>query len=133
MARTKFNPQQGVVLFAKNRKRISVFYQETLGLRVVESEPSHDLLQGDTYEIVVHAIPRRIAAGIRIARPLIAREMAVFKPTFVVRSLEGVRIAAEKTGDSLKPGSSTWRFRGCSVLDGCDPEGNQIQFKQRDA
>ena len=26
-----------------------------------------------------------------------------------------------------------WHFRGCSVLDGMDPEGNQVQFKQRDA
>lgn len=131
--KTTFKPQQGVVLFAKSKKRVSAFYQATLGLRAVESEASHDLLQGDSYEIVVHAIPRKIAASITIAKPPVPRLQAVFKPTFVVKSLEDVRIAAEKTGGSLKPVSSTWHFRGCSVLDGCDPEGNNVQFKQRDA
>jgi predicted enzyme related to lactoylglutathione lyase len=133
MARTKLDPQQGVVLFAKNKKRVSAFYQECLGLQAVESEPSHDLLRGDTYEIVVHAIPRKVAAGIVITAPPVPRTQAVFKPTFVVRSLAKVRVAAEKTGGCLKPESGAWHFRGCTVLDGHDPEGNQVQFKQRDA
>ena len=132
MARTKFEPQQGMVLFAKNKKRVSAFYQATLGLRPVESETSHDLLRGTTYEIVVHAIPRKIAAGIEIRNPPAARERAAVKPTFVVKSLNKVRDAAERTGGSLKPESEMWHFRGCAVLDGTDPEGNQVQFKQRD-
>jgi predicted enzyme related to lactoylglutathione lyase len=133
MALSKFDPQQGIVLFAKSKKRVSAFYQECLGLRAVESKPSHDLLRGDTYEIVVHAIPRKVAAGIVITAPPVARTQAIFKPTFVVRSLDKVRVAAEKTGGFLKPESGAWHFRGCTVLDGHDPEGNQVQFKQRDA
>ena len=132
-ANTKFDPQQGMVLFAKNKNRVSAFYQATLGLKAVESEASHDLLRGTTYEVVVHAIPRKIAAGIEITEPPAARERAAIKPTFVVKSLENVRDAAEKTGGFLKPASEMWHFRGCSVLDGMDPEGNQVQFKQRDA
>jgi len=131
MARAKFAPQQGMVLFAKNKKRVSTFYQETLGLRAEESESSHDLLRGDTYEIVVHSIPRRIASGIVITQPPTPREHGAIKPTFVVRSLEDVRNAAARTGGYLKPASEVWRFRGCVVLDGWDPEGNQVQFKQR--
>src|SRR5262245_17352761 len=100
---TKFEPQQGMVLFAKNKRRVSAFYQETLGLSAVESESSHDLLRGTTYEIVVHAIPRRIAAGIEITNPPTARERAAIKPTFVVKSLDKVRDAAQKTGGFLKP------------------------------
>jgi len=122
-----------MVLFAKNKGRVSAFYQATLALRAVESEASHDLLRGTTYEIVVHAIPRKIAASIEITNPPTARERAAIKPTFVVKSLEKVRDAAEKTGGSLKPASEAWHFRGCSVLDGLDPEGNRVQFKQRDA
>jgi len=133
MAPTKFKPQQGIVLFAKNKRRVSAFYQATLGLRVVESESSHDLLRGTTYEIVVHAIPRKIAAGIEITDPPAARERAAIKPTFVVKSLAKVRDAAEKNGGFLRPASEAWHFRGCSVLDGLDPEGNQVQFKQHDA
>jgi len=133
MTGSSFKAQQGIVLFARNKKRVSAFYQETLGLRAVESEPSHDLLQGDGYEIVVHAIPRRIAMGITIAKPPVPRTQGAIKPTFVVRSLAAARLAAEQTGGSLKAEADAWHFRGCTVLDGCDPEGNQVQFKQRDA
>lgn len=133
MPRVRFEPKQGIVLFAKNKKRVSAFYQATLGLRAVESESSHDLLRGDGYEIVVHAVPRKIAAEIAITRPPTARERAAIKPTFVVRSLEDVRDAARRTGGVLKPESEKWHFRRYSVLDGLDPEGNQVQFKQRGA
>ena len=128
--REPFEPQQGMVLFAKNKRRVSAFYQATLGLKAVECETSHDLLRGSTYEIVVHSIPRKIAAQIAITDPPAARERAAIKPTFVVKSLEKVRSAAERTGGFLKPVADTWRFRGCLVLDGMDPEGNQVQFKQ---
>lgn len=78
------NPQQGVVVFAKNKRRVSAFYRETLSLLAVESESSHDLLRGGGYEVVVHAIPRKYASGIRIARPAVPREDVPLKPTFVV-------------------------------------------------
>lgn len=109
------------------------FCQKTLGLRIVEGKPSHDLLRGDGYEIIVHAIPRKIAAGITIAKPPVPRANGAIKPTFVVRSLEAVRAAASQTGGLLKAASEAWHLRGCVVLDGSDPEGNQVQFKQRNA
>jgi hypothetical protein len=133
MPRSSFKPQQGFVLFAKNKKRVSAFYQKTLGLGPAESEPSHDLLQGNGYEIVVHAIPRKIAASIAIGKPPIPRTQSAIKPTFMVRSLAAVRAAAEQAGGGLNADANAWHFRGCTVLDGWDPEGNQIQFKQRDA
>src|SRR5689334_23767544 len=97
-----------MVLFAKNKRRVSAFYQATLGLRAVESAVSHDLLRGTSYEIVVHAIPRKIAAVIEIANPPTPRERAAIKPTFVVKSLDKVRDAASKTGGVLKPASEMW-------------------------
>lgn len=124
--------QQGLVVFAKNKKRVSAFYQETLRLSVKESEPSHDLLVGHGYEIVVHTIPRRYATDIKITKPPVPRENTPLKPTFVVRSLKAVRQAAEVTGGYLKPEAGAWHFRGCTVLDGWDPEGNLVQFKERD-
>jgi predicted enzyme related to lactoylglutathione lyase len=125
-------PQQGLVVFAKSKSRVSTFYQRTLGLEVIESERSHDLLRGHGYEIVVHTIPRRIAAGIAITQPPLVREETPLKPTFEVPSLDAVRDAATKTGGFLKPADQAWHFRGCTVLDGWDPEGNVLQFKQRD-
>ena len=56
-----------------------------------------------------------------------------FKPAFFVESLEAVRSVAEATGGYLKPLEGAWHFRGATVLDGWDPEGNVVQFKQRDA
>ncbi len=122
--------QQGLVVFANNKKRVSAFYQQALALAVEESEASHDLLRGHGYEVVVHAIPRKFAADITIARPAQPRQDTPFKPTFVVPDLEVVRAAALKTAGHLKPAEQAWRFRGCIVLDGWDPEGNVVQFKQ---
>lgn len=124
------NIQQGLVVYAKNKKRVSAFYQQTLGLSVEESEPSHDLLRGAGCEMVVHAIPRKYAAGIKLSRPPQPREETPFKPTFVVPDLEAVRRAAKKAGGHLQPAERSWRYRGCVVLDGWDPEGNVVQFKQ---
>jgi predicted enzyme related to lactoylglutathione lyase len=122
--------QQGLVVFAKNKKRVSAFYQQTLGLAIEESAPSHDLLRGNGYEVVIHAIPRKYAASITIARPPLPRDDTPFKPTYVVPDLEAVRTAVLHTGGYLKPMEMAWRFRGCVVLDGWDPEGNIVQFKQ---
>ena len=122
--------QQGLVVFAKNKKRVSAFYQQTLGLTVEESDTSHDLLRGHGYEVVVHTIPRRYAAGISIQKPPLPREETPFKPTFVVSSLTEVRRAVESTGGYLKPEAGAWHFRGHTVLDGWAPEGNIVQFKQ---
>lgn len=124
--------QQGLVVFARNKKRVSAFYQGTLDLEIEESAPSHDLLRGHGYEVIVHSIPRKYAASIEIARPPALREQTAFKPTFVVADLEATRAAAEKTGGNLKPTAGAWHFRSCTVLDGWDPEGNIVQFKQRD-
>ncbi len=121
--------QQGLVVYAKDKQRVSEFYQQTLGLAVVESDSSHDLLRGG-YEVVVHAIPARYAAEITIAQPPEPRDETPFKPTFVVASLAEVRRAAEATHGFLKPEAGAWHFRGHTVLDGWDPEGNIVQFKQ---
>lgn len=121
--------RQGLVLFAKNKKKVSAFYRQTLGLQAVEEEPSHDLLQGPGIEIVIHTIPRRIAADISITRPPQVRAETPLKPTFVVADLAAVRAAAEMTGGWLKPEAQAWQIRGATVLDGHDPEGNVLQFK----
>ena len=117
-------------MFAKNKKRVSAFYQQALGLSVEESDTSHDLLRGHGYEVVVHTIPRKYAAGISVSKPPEPRQETPFKPTFVVPSLAAVRTAAEATGGHLKPEAAAWHFRGHVVLDGWDPEGNIVQFKQ---
>lgn len=128
-----FPIHQGVVIFAKNKVKVSAFYRRTLDLLPSEEASSHDVLRGHGLEVVVNAIPRKIASEIKITQPPMVREDTPIKPTFVVTSLEAVRVAAQATGGYLKPLEGAWHFRGATVLDGHDPEGNVVQFKQLDA
>lgn len=128
-------PATGVVVFCMDVPRISSFYRATLNLQAVEEESGHHRLAGRGIELVVHAAKRRIADRFPPAEPLEVRDGAAFKPAFVVDDLDTVRAAAEATGGRLKPAEQAWRIRGFLVLDGFDPEGNVVQFKQtlRDA
>jgi predicted enzyme related to lactoylglutathione lyase len=90
-------------------------------------------LLGPNHEVVVHAISKAYADSIEIESPPIKRDDVALKPVFVVDDLELVRTAAKANGGYLKPLKQAWRIRGYIVLDGCDPEGNVIQFKQIDA
>jgi hypothetical protein len=103
-----------------------------LGLQVQASDKTHDLLVGQNHEVVVHAISKAYAESIKIESPPIQRDDVALKPIFVVNDLEVVRTAAKSNGGYLKPLKQAWRIRGYIVLDGCDPEGNVIQFKQVD-
>ncbi len=132
MTRKQTGNRQSLVVFAKNKKRVSAFYQQTLKLVATEESSSHDLLQGAGIELVIHAIPRKIAVQIRVTRPPQAREETPFKPAFAVDDLEAVRDAATATGGFLRPLDCAWKIRGATVLDGWDPEGNVVQFRQLD-
>lgn len=132
MARPLPQPgQAGLVIFAKSVKKLSAFYIRTLGLEVEESARSHQLLRGNGYEVVVHAIPPQYAREIKIEKPPELREDSAMKPSFVVPDLQALRLAVVETGGWLKPEEMAWTFCGHKVLDGCDPEGNILQFKQK--
>ena len=118
-----------LVIFAKNKKRVSAFYQRTLGLAVTASDTGHDLLEGPGIELVIHTIPRRYAVDITITKPPAVREDTPLKPAFDVPDLDAVRVAAQATGGFLKPAEAAWTIRGRTVLDGWDPEGNVVQFR----
>jgi predicted enzyme related to lactoylglutathione lyase len=132
MAKKNQAPYQALCVFAKNVEQVSLFYQQALGLKVQVSDKTHDLLLGQNYEVVVHAISKAYAQSIEIESPPKRRDDVALKPTFVVDDLEVVRAAAKANGGFLKPIKQSWRIRGFIVLDGYDPEGNVIQFKQVD-
>lgn len=122
-----------LVVYAKDKQRVSRFYRATLGLDAVESEPAYDLLRGGGIEVVVHAIPAALAGSIVIASPPVPREDTPLKPVFACADLAAVRRAARATGGALRPARAAWRWNGRVLLDGCDPEGNVVQFAQREA
>ena len=133
MAKKNQSPLQALCIFAKNVEQVSLFYQQALGLKLEASDKTHDLLVGQNHEVVVHAISKAYADSIEIESPPIKRDDVALKPVFVVDDLEIVRAAAKVNGGYRKPLKQAWRIRGYVVLDGCDPEGNVIQFKQLDS
>jgi len=132
MKKKTLSPYQALCVFAKNVEKVSLFYQQALGLKVQVSDKTHDLLVGQNYEVVVHAVSKAYAQSIEIDSPPKRRDDVALKPAFVVDDLEMVRAAAKANGGFRKPTKPAWRIRGFIVLDGWDPEGNVIQFKQVD-
>ncbi len=123
-------PPQLTVLYAKDAPRVAAFYAATLGLATLEDEPTHLLLAGHGIELVVHALPPAWAAQVHIATPPAVREETPLKPSFAVASLEAVRHAAAASGGQLHDAARAWVWRGQRVLDGVDPEGNVVQFRE---
>jgi len=122
--------ENGCVIFAKDINTMSAFYQAVLNMSPLETSNSHCVLSNGSVELVVHAMPEAIAEKITISSPPELRVAIAMKPAFVVESLDNVRKACEKTNGGLKPESDIWDIRGAKVIDGWDPEGNIIQFKQ---
>lgn len=122
---------QSLVIYAKNKKRVSAFYQAVAGFAVVESATGYDLLSGPCGELVVHAIPKPMAADITITRPPALREDGAIKPVLPVADLDAARLAARKAGGGIRGAEATWAWRGSLQVSGWDPEGNVVQFTQR--
>ena len=122
--------ENGCVVFAKNIRSLSDFYQTVLNMDVTEATKSYEVLNNGSIELVIHSIPKNIADLISIENPPALRSTAAMKPAYIVDSLDTVRQACKGTGGGLKPESELWTIRGAQVLDGWDPEGNVIQFKQ---
>jgi len=120
----------GCVIFAKNIEVMTAFYKAVLKMHVSEAISSHTVLSNAATELVIHAIPKKIAESIVIENPPKIRAASAIKPAFIVESLEEVRLACTNNGGGLKPSNDMWEIRGAKVLDGWDPEGNVIQFKQ---
>jgi predicted enzyme related to lactoylglutathione lyase len=120
----------GAIVYAKDIARVSQFYAAVTGLEIVHEMADHVVLESETHELVVVAIPAATAARIVIATPPVRRENTAFKLSFLVDSLAEAREAARAAGGELNPPEKEWDFQGLRVCDGCDPEGNMIQLRE---
>ena len=120
----------GAIVHAKDIARVARFYAEVADLEIVHEVEDHIVLESETHELVVVAIPAATAARIVISTPPARRENTAFKLTFAVASLAEARAAARATGGELNPPAKEWNFQGMRVCDGCDPEGNMIQVRE---
>jgi hypothetical protein len=122
----------GLVIYAKELDELAEFYCSVLSLESVERGKNFVVLAREPIEIVLVQIPEDIAETIELTKPPAARASAAVKPVFTVQSLIDARSRVLRHGGSLQPEQQAWRFRGAIVIDGCDREGNVIQFRQFD-
>ena len=120
----------GAIVYAKDIARLSQFYAAVAGLEIVHEAADHVVLESETHELVVVAIPAATAARIVISTPPARREDTALKLSFLVDSLAEARSAARAAGGDLNPPDKEWDFQGLRVCDGCDPEGNMIQLRE---
>lgn len=120
----------GAVIFAKDLKRLARFYEQVMGLNRQQEAVDHVLLAGSGFELVIHAIPARIAAGIVISAPPERRSETPIKLFFNVASLQAARETAQRLGGEIVADEQGWLIRGARVCDGLDPEGNVLQLRQ---
>jgi predicted enzyme related to lactoylglutathione lyase len=120
----------GAIVYAKDIQRLARFYAEMADLEIVHEVDDHVVLESETYELVIVAIPAATAARIVITTPPARRENTAFKLSFLVESLAQARETAQAAGGELNPAAKEWDFQGMRVCDGCDPEGNMIQVRE---
>jgi Glyoxalase-like domain len=123
-------PRTGAVVFARDLARVARFYEVLASMTVAHAAPDHIVLESADFELVLHAIPKRIADTIEIAVPPKRRTETPIKLFFGVASLAETRAAAVALGGALNPEKAEWEARGFRACDGHDPEGNVVQFRQ---
>ena len=120
----------GAVVYVIDVARLTAFYATVVGLSITSSEPDHAILESGSFQLVIHAIPAKIAASIEIACPPIPREDTPIKLVFLVPSIAAARKVATAHGGQVDPTEREWSFQTYRVCDGHDPEGNVIQLRE---
>lgn len=120
----------GAVVFARNPERVARFYEELVPMAVAQVEREYIVLECECIQLVIHAIPKRVADSIDITEPPSVREQTPIKLFFPVASLADARVKAALLGGQLGPSRNEWEARGFRACDGHDPEGNVFQLRQ---
>ncbi|MFM2313815.1 MAG: hypothetical protein RLZZ04_3091 [Cyanobacteriota bacterium] len=123
-------PKPSAVVFAKEIERIADFYRIVLGMTAIYSDKDHVVLDGDGFQLVIHGIPKEIAATIEIKTPPSVREEIPIKICFPVESIQASRDKADELRGQIRPKNNEWQARGFRACDGFDPEGNVFQVRE---
>lgn len=123
-------PLAAAVLYAKDISKVGNFYAKVAGLPITHKEQDHIVLESGAFQLVVVAVPRKLAATIHITEPAQRRESTAIKLVFPVASIAAAREVAQANGGQVNSPSRVWKFQGSRVCDGQDPEGNVVQFRE---
>jgi predicted enzyme related to lactoylglutathione lyase len=116
-----------LVIFSPDVGRLATFYEMVLDARPTTEDSGDVRLRTDRDEVLVHAIPRAVAAGIEISVPPEPREGSALKPVFEVSSLPTALGRVEPAGGVVT--ERTFRHQGVTRHDVVDPDGNVIQLR----
>lgn len=120
------------VLFVKDLRRVAEFYREALGMACTNSDDHHAALESCGFTLIVHQIPRHIAAEITIDQPPERRVWGAVRLDFPVRDLARSRRLAQSLGGGIDADMPEWADANTNLYLGYDPEGNQIGVSQQD-
>jgi predicted enzyme related to lactoylglutathione lyase len=120
----------GAIVYAKDIHQLARFYAAVADMEVMHEVDDHVVLESETCELVIVALPAAIASRIVIATPPEKRESTAFKLVFPVPSLAAARAAAKLNGGEIYAPGKEWSFQGLRACDGFDPEGNVIQLRE---
>ena len=116
-------PKPSAVIFAKNVEALAQFYREVAEMSEVHKDKDHIILDETGFQVVIHGIPKRIAATINIKSPPEIREETPIKICLPVSSIENARSKATELGGHIGGKGKEWSARGFRACDGHDPEG----------
>ena len=116
---------QGAMIFVKDLERMTAFYTEVLGMRVIAETRLETWVEFESpgARFSLHKIPAEIASGITIDSPPVARERSVTKLTFEVADVEGTLARIEAMGLPLLR-------RPWGSVEATDPEGNVFALRR---
>lgn len=123
-------PKPSAVVFAKDVGRLAGFYREVAGMTEAHRDKDHVVLDDAGFQLVIHGIPKKIAAQIQITTPPSVREDTALKLCLPVQAIEHARAKAAELGGQVGPKSKEWEARGFRACDGHDPEGNVFQVRE---
>ncbi|MDQ8021478.1 MAG: VOC family protein [Moraxellaceae bacterium] len=119
-----------LIIYAKDVDKVADFYTQVLSLQVLEQDAGFVLLGDATMEIAIVRMPADIAARVLITTPPELREETPLKHSFLVTDLATTRERAIAAGGGTQTPDTAWAWRGQRHLDGFDPEGNVVQFRE---
>lgn len=123
-------PKPSSVIFAKDVGRLADFYKAVICMIEIAREKDHVVLECDGFQLVIHGIPKGVAARIVITAPPEVRKAAVMKICLPVETIKQARDQAKVLGGHIGAKASEWEARGFRACDGYDPEGNVFQVRE---
>jgi predicted enzyme related to lactoylglutathione lyase len=121
-------PKPSAVVFAKDVARVTKFYEELLSMAIVHADEAHIVLDAETFQLVVHAIPKAIAESFEVTIPPQVREEMPVKLCLPVSSIAAARSRAQALGGMVKPEANEWQARSFRACDGYDPEAMSSSY-----